>query len=149
MPGPGSRGALVQNSLINASARAIGNWMNRVLQVAAVWLVPLAIWAQTATLPRVSAGQAADYIGKNVVVTGRVAEVHVAEKLVRLNLDRPFPQQPFTAVIFSNRTNLFKDLPTLKGEAVEVTGTVAEYRNKPEIILNRTSQLAVVPKPKK
>jgi len=33
-------------------------------------------------------------------VTGTIVEVNQAEKLVRLNFDKPFPAQTFTAVVF-------------------------------------------------
>ncbi len=119
------------------------NWILK-MAAAAVFL-PGVLWAQTNSAPKISADEAKNYIGKTVTVTGRVAEVHFSEKLVRLNLDKPFPGQPFTAVIFANRTNYFKDLSALKGAAVEVSGPVAEYRSRPEIVINRTNQLLVLP----
>jgi DNA/RNA endonuclease YhcR with UshA esterase domain len=98
---------------------------------------------------RINAAEAKEYIGKNVVVTGIVAEVHVSEKLVRLNLERAFPNQPFTAVVFANRTNQFPTLTSLKDKRVEVSGIISEYRSRPEIIVNRTNQLRIVSEEKK
>lgn len=115
----------------------------------AVAALPFVVWDQSKSPPKIGSAEAADYIGKSVIVTGVVAEVHVSEKLVRLNLDKKFPQQPFTAVIFAGKTNQFQDLAALKGKSVEVTGTVAEYRSRPEIVVGRTNQLAFAPVEKK
>jgi len=93
---------------------------------------------------KIPASQAKAHIGSQAVVTGTVAEVHIAEKLIRLNLDKPFPAQPFTAVIFAANTNLFPDVAKLKGKTVEVSGTIAAYRERPQIVLTSTNQLKVV-----
>ena len=93
---------------------------------------------------RVAAADAKDHIGYQAVVTGTVAEVHRTDKLVRLNFEKPFPKQTFTAVVFSNRTNLFSGLDALKGRRVEVTGKIVEYRDRPEIVLTNATQLKVL-----
>ena len=98
-----------------------------------------------ATIP---ASQAKEYIGSDKTVTGTIAEVNQAEKLVRLNFDKPFPAQTFTAVIFSANTNLFSDLPKLKGKRVEITGKIVEYRDRPQIVLTSRNQLKVIEGPK-
>jgi len=93
---------------------------------------------------RVSAAEAKRHLNSEAVVRGKVVEISRAEKVVRLNFEKPFPYQPFTAVIFSNRTNLFGDLEKLKDKTVEVSGRIIEYRRRPEIILSRTNQLRVL-----
>jgi len=98
-----------------------------------------------ATIP---ASQAKEYIGSEKTVTGTIAEVNQAEKLVRLNFDKRFPAQTFTAVIFSANTNLFSDLPKLKGKRVEITGKIVEYRDRPQIVLASRNQLKVIEVPK-
>jgi len=98
---------------------------------------------------KISASQAAAHVGKSATVTGAVAQVTIREKLVYLNLDKPFPDSPFSAVIFARSTNQFDNLPALKGRNVEITGMIEEYRGKPQIVLESKSQLKVgdVPKP--
>ena len=59
---------------------------------------------------RIAAAQAKDHVGETAVVTGKVAEVNIAARLIRLNLDKAFPAQTFTAVIFSDKTNLFPEI---------------------------------------
>jgi DNA/RNA endonuclease YhcR with UshA esterase domain len=99
----------------------------------------------TNTAPlRVPALEANQHINIEAIVTGKVAEVNVAERLVRLNFERPYPSNTFTAVIFANKTNLFPNVRELKDKTVEVTGKIADYRGRPEIILTSTNQLKVV-----
>jgi len=97
---------------------------------------------------KVAASEAKSHIGANAIVTGKVAEVNITERLARLNLVKPFPDQPFTAVFFGSKTNLFPGLEKLEGKTVEVSGKIAEYRNHAEIIINDTNQLRVVEPPR-
>ena len=99
---------------------------------------------KTNSLSKITAAQAKEHIGSEKIVTGKIAEVNKGEKLVRLNLDKPFPQQLFTAVIFATKTNLFEDLDKLKGKKVEVSGKITEYSGRPQIVLVSTNQLKVL-----
>ena len=78
-----------------------------------------------------------------MTVTGTVAQVTIREKLVYLNLDKPFPQTPLAVVIFARNTNAFGDLSALKGRQVEITGKIEEYKERPQIVLVSTNQLRV------
>jgi DNA/RNA endonuclease YhcR with UshA esterase domain len=93
---------------------------------------------------KIRAVQAKAHVGAKAIVTGKVAEVNLTEKLARINLDQPFPNQTFTAVAFGAKTNLIANLDKLKDKTIEVSGTIAEYRNRPQIILQETNQLRVV-----
>ena len=96
---------------------------------------------------KIPAAEAKNHIDVKASVTGKVAEVNVAERLVRLNFENPFPKQVFTAVIFAANTNLFPQIEKLKDRTVEVTGKIADYRGRPEVILTSTNQLRVVEQP--
>jgi hypothetical protein len=94
--------------------------------------------------------QAADaklHINADARVTGRVAEVNIAERLIRLNFEKPYPNQVFTAVIFAPKTNLFPEVARLKDKTVEISGKIADYHGRPEIILTTTNQLRIVEVP--
>ena len=93
--------------------------------------------------PRISASRAATSVDQAVCVTGKVAQVSIREKLVYLNLDKPFPDMPLTCVIFARNTNQF-ELMSLKGREVEITGRVTEFKGKPQIILTSSNQLKVL-----
>ena len=101
--------------------------------------------SKTNSLPaKIPASEAKEHVNAEAIVSGKVIELYKTEKLVRINLDKPFPNQPFTVVIFGNKTNLFSDLDKLKGTTIEVTGKITEYREQPQIILVSTNQLKVV-----
>ena len=112
----------------------------------------MALWAgrftaeeATTNAPtQIPASQAKEFIGSEKAVTGMIVEVNQAEKMVRLNFDKRFPGQTFTAIIFAAKTNLFSDLPKLKGKMVEVRGKIVEYRGRPQIVLVSTNQLQVL-----
>jgi len=93
---------------------------------------------------KIRAEAAKDNVGKQAVVSGKVAEINKAEQLVRLNIDKPYPKQPFTAVIFRSNTNRFGDLEQLKGKTIEVSGKITDFRGRPQIILTSADQLKVI-----
>ena len=95
---------------------------------------------------RLTAAEAKDHIGTNAIVTGTIVEVHKGGRTINLNFDNPFPKQPFSAVIFSEKTNLFPEVDNLKGKSVECSGKITEYRDRPQIVLLKTNQLKVIEK---
>jgi hypothetical protein len=94
----------------------------------------------------IAAAEAKKHLNTQATVTGTIAEVHLGGSVVHLNFEKPFPDAPFIAVIFANKTNLFPEIEKLKGKTVEVSGMITEYRSKPEIILTSTNQLKIVEK---
>jgi len=93
---------------------------------------------------KIGTTDAAKHYGEEMIVTGTVVQVTVRPAIVFLNLDKPFPDSPFTAVIHPEYTNDFGDLSLLKGKSVEIQGQVKNYHDKPEITLESTNQLKVV-----
>ncbi len=100
--------------------------------------------ASTDAAKKISTLMATNHINETMVVTGKVAQVSVREKMVYLNIDKPYPDSPFTAVIFARATNGFGDFKLLKGKSVEIQGKVELYKEKPQIIINSTNQLKVL-----
>lgn len=92
----------------------------------------------------IGTAQVADNIGKQVTVTGVVAQVSFRPSIVFLNFDKPYPKNTFTAIIRSSHTNEFENLSTLKGKAVSVKGKITEFNGKPEIQLTEKAQLKVL-----
>jgi DNA/RNA endonuclease YhcR with UshA esterase domain len=103
---------------------------------------------KTNTPIRVSANEAKEHIGSQAVVKGKIAEINVGERVIRLNFEQSFPKNPFTAVIFPVNTNKFPEVEKLKSKTVEISGKIAAYREKPQIILTSTNQLKVLEEPK-
>src|SRR5882762_6553624 len=91
--------------------------------------------SKTNNVVQIKAAAAKENIGKEAVVSGTVVEVNKAAALVRLNLEKAYPKQPFTAVIFARNTNQFGDFETFKGKKIEVTGKITEYNGRPQIVL--------------
>ncbi len=118
--------------------------MNRTFDLVAIspWLAPS---LQPADAPkRIPAAEAGAHVGQSVVVTGRVAELAVREKTIYLNLDKPFPDTPFMAVVFARKAGEFGDLQKLEGRTIEVSGKIVKYRDRPEIVVDEASQLKVL-----
>jgi micrococcal nuclease len=90
---------------------------------------------------------AGNYIGKEIIVEGKVADAHRSLKsdTVFLNFEKPYPNQCFTAVIF--RSNLYKFIQNPENyylnKRVRVFGKIKEYQGRPEIILEDPSQIEV------
>ena len=87
--------------------------------------------------------EAGSYIGKMVTVQGYIAEVTKREKVAYLNFVSGFPENPFTAVIFSSRFDEFGDLDRFRNKNVEVTGIVSKFRDKPQIVLDEIGQIKI------
>lgn len=99
----------------------------------------------TNTIPlTIGTAQASAYYGKQVTVTGVVAQISARPSVTFLNFDQLFPSNRFTAIIRKKSTNEFENVSALKGKAVAVTGKVIEYRGKPEMELTNKSQLKVL-----
>jgi len=93
---------------------------------------------------KIGAADASKFYDQAMVVTGKVAQVTMRPTVTFINLELAGPNSPFTAVIFQENVSLFGDVQKLQGQNVEISGTVTEYRNKPEIILESPSQASVV-----
>jgi hypothetical protein len=92
--------------------------------------------------------EAPQHIGQTATVCGVVASTNYASKSkgqpTYLNLDRPYPQQVFTVLIWgSDRPKFGTPEVSLMGKRVCATGVIKEYRGKPEIVATDPGQLAV------
>ena len=95
---------------------------------------------------RLAAPEAAAHIGEAATVCGTVASTNFAVKSkgqpTYLNLDRPYPNQVFTILIWgSDRARFGTPETRLMGKKVCVTGTIKDYRGKPEIIATDPKQI--------
>ena len=103
--------------------------------------VPL---ASGATAPsKISAADAASHYDQEMIVTGKVAQVTIRPTVTFLNLDKPFPDSPFTVVIFHGHSSFYGDANAMRGKSIEIKGKIKNYQNKPEIALDGMNQLTV------
>ena len=86
--------------------------------------------------------EAGAHVGETKCVTGKVLRVKVGPKGVRF-LDFCEDQMacPFTVVIFGHDLKDVGDVRRLAGRTIEIRGAVKVYDGRPEIILNRISQI--------
>jgi len=94
----------------------------------------------------ITAAEAKQFVGTNAVVAGKVAEVHKTRSVVYMNFDKPYPNSPFTAIIFSANTNNFPDPDIFKDQTLEISGIIKSYQGRAEIILTKTNQITVLEK---
>lgn len=96
---------------------------------------------------KIGTAQADKFYDQEMTVTGKVASVSIRPKVTLINLDQPFPDSPFTLVVFPTTTNQFGDLKALDGKNVEAKGKIKRFHEKPEIVLDNTNQLKVIEAP--
>ncbi|HKQ90856.1 MAG TPA: DNA-binding protein [Blastocatellia bacterium] len=115
---------------------------------AALYALTLTLYASaasSASADKITPAQAKDHVGKHATVCGVVASANFATRSSRqptfLNLDKPYPDHVFTAVIWIEDRPKFGKPETLKGKRVCVSGLVEEYRGKPQIVLQEADQL--------
>lgn len=101
---------------------------------------------QLTGLKVINACEAENYYEKEVIVEGKVvATTRSKTNTVFLNFEKPYPQQCFSAVIFSADQYKFVSSPEdyYLNKTVRIRGEIKEYRGKPEIILKDPSQIEV------
>jgi hypothetical protein len=99
--------------------------------------------------PRIPASEAASHVGETMEVCGHVASAayfaSVKGSPTFLNVDRPYPDQNFTVVIWGSARSRFADAPekTFDGKSICVTGLIETYRGKPQIVVKDAGQITV------
>jgi DNA/RNA endonuclease YhcR with UshA esterase domain len=92
---------------------------------------------------------ASKFIGQQKTVCGTVASAHYAAKVkgqpTFINLDKPYPNQIFTALIWgSDRSKFEKPPETLySGKEICATGMIQSYQGRPEIVVKEPGQITV------
>ena len=114
--------------------------------VATVLLLSIAAHARQTIAP----ADAIKHIGEQATVCGRVANAKYAESSrgspTFLNLDQPYPNHVFTAVIWGTSRTRFASPPeALAGSRICVSGTIDSYRGKAEIEVSDPLQITESP----
>jgi hypothetical protein len=97
---------------------------------------------------KLTAAQAKDHFGQTATVCGEVVTSSYADSSkghpTFLNLDKPYPNQIFTVVIWGeNRTKFGKPEEDYKGKRICVSGKITAYAGKPEIVVSDPKQMTV------
>lgn len=120
--------------------------MKSILHTIILVLFCAACAASSATTDKITPDQARAHVGKRATVCGVVASANFATRSRRqptfLNLDKPYPDHIFTAVIWIEDRPKFGTPETeMKGKRICVSGLVEQYQGRPQIILRERSQL--------
>jgi hypothetical protein len=96
----------------------------------------------------VSTKDAAKYVGKTVTVVGTVASTLCTNekgKSSYINLDRPYPDDPFVVRIAGEHCDQMDQAIFKKGTKINVTGEVnlTEKTKKPYIVVNAPTQVKI------
>lgn len=97
---------------------------------------------------KLTAAQAKEHFGETGTVCGEVVSTSYADSSnghpTFLNLDKPYPNQIFTVVIWGeNRTKFGKPEEDFKGKRICVSGKITAYAGKPEIVASEPKQIKV------
>jgi DNA/RNA endonuclease YhcR with UshA esterase domain len=96
----------------------------------------------------ISAAEAKNHVGERATVCGEVASVHYAARSrgnpTFINLDKPYPTQIFTVLIWGSDRPKFGDPEeAYRSKHICVNGKVSDYKGVPEIIAYEPSQIKV------
>jgi len=109
------------------------------------------LWVSATALgqaKKLTAAEAKDHIGEQATVCGRVASTRYAAttrgKPTFLNLDKPYPSQLFTVLIWGeNREKFGTPEEKYRDKQICVTGKITEYRKAAEIVVSDPRNIEV------
>ena len=125
-------------------ARSTRPFLLRLVPIA----ITLCIWQQTIVAQNKTPAEARNHIGETATVCGEVASARYAASSrgqpTFINLDKPYPNQIFTVVIWgSDRAKFGEPEARYRGKRVCATGKIKEYRGVPEIVAYDPDQIRV------
>src|SRR5580704_13298141 len=111
---------------------------------AVVVLLAALSYAQTS----ISAAEAKNHVGERGTVCGEVASTHYAARSrgnpTFINLDKPYPNQVFTILIWGSDRPKFGDPEeAYRSKRICATGKISDYKGVPEIVAYEPSQIKV------
>ena len=97
----------------------------------------------------ITATQAKDFVGKQVVLVGKIAGARLFTRptgnMLLLNIDKPHPDNDITVVIEGEVITKFKFTEAeLQGKSIKVKGIVSIFKEKPQIKLESESDLTIL-----
>ena len=95
---------------------------------------------------KLTAADAKEHFGETATVCGEVVSARYAQSSkghpTFLNLDKPYPKQIFTVVIWDvNRSKFGKPEEDYKGKQICVSGKITAYAGLPEMIVSDPKQI--------
>jgi micrococcal nuclease len=111
-------------------------------------LIAIVLLSPVQAQKKLSASEAKEHYGENATVCGDVVSTRYASSSkgepTFLNLDKAYPNQIFTVVIWgSNRSKFKTPEEDYKGKKICVTGKITAYDGVPEIIADDPKQIRI------
>jgi hypothetical protein len=96
----------------------------------------------------ISTEEAKNHVGERATVCGDVASTHYAAKSrgnpTFINLDKAYPNQIFTVLIWGSDRQKFGDPEELyRNKHICATGKITDYKGVPEIVAYEPSQIKI------
>jgi hypothetical protein len=122
--------------------------MNSVKLVSCGLILGLLLAPSVESQRKLAANEAKDHVGEQATVCGKVASTRYAAttrgKPTFLNLDKPYPAQIFTVLIWGDSREKFgAPEEKYRDKQVCVTGKITEYRGAPEIVASDPQSIEV------
>lgn len=96
-------------------------------------------------IKKLTAREAKDHIGQQATVCGTVAGWrHLGASWgnpISLDLDKLYPNEPFSVVIWARNRTKFRDPEDYRNRNICVTGRIGSHRGKAEMIISDPSRL--------
>lgn len=87
--------------------------------------------------PKIEALKAPFHVGKSVMACGKLAEIKHLDNRHYLNLDKSYPNQSLTLLIWDNNYRWFEErfgsIDNMKGKRFCARGTIEDYRGSLQI----------------
>ena len=140
---------IIENQILKAGI-SLSVLLEKVLADKKVNAFQSVVVTQLISQKSITAAETGNHIGETITVCDKVFGTKYLESSSSaptfLNMGAAYPNSPFTVVIFgSNRPN-FKEKPELyyDNKKVCVTGTIKEYKGKPEMIISNESEINII-----
>ena len=89
-----------------------------------------------------------DALPKDVSVVGTISSIDVSDSVISIHFTGADKSGFYAVVLTRGRDGMEKaygtGLSSLNGKTIRVTGKVTLYRNKPEIVINESTQVSVM-----
>jgi hypothetical protein len=123
--------------------------MRRFVQFASlVSLLALTLPILAIAQKKLTSSEAREHFGETATVCGEVVSARYADSTkgqpTFLNLDKPYPNQIFTVVVWGNNRSKFGAPENeYKGKRICITGKITAYAGLPEMVADEPKQIKI------
>jgi DNA/RNA endonuclease YhcR with UshA esterase domain len=116
--------------------------------VSLVILLALTLPTPAIAQKKLTTSEAKEHFGETATVCGEVVSTRYADSTkgqpTFLNLDKPYPNQVFTVVVWGNNRSKFGAPENeYKGKRICITGKITAYAGLPEMVADEPKQIKI------